>query len=109
MTEPAKRYRVKGAWCDDTLWTWAPTDMVLASDFDALLAERDFLHAHNAQLENELAAMREIAANGLAIQKVRDALGPLSLWTKSGFEAEVKRRISAALALGSETERADRT
>jgi len=38
MSEMAKRYRIKGTWCDDTSWTWAPTDMVLASDHDAAIA-----------------------------------------------------------------------
>lgn len=55
------------------------------------------LEAELAAARKELEAMREIAGNSLALQGVRDQLGPLYLWTKSGFDAEVKRRIDAAI------------
>ena len=64
---------------------------------DALAALRD-LRAERDALEKELDAMRFLAANPHAIQKVKDELGPLSLWSQSGLEAHVKRQIDAALA-----------
>ena len=57
---------------------------------EQITAERD-------ALRKELEAMREIAANRCVIPKVIDELGPLSLWSKSEFEAEVQRRIDAAI------------
>ena len=57
---------------------------------EQITAERD-------ALRKELEAMREIAANRCVIPKVIDELGPLSLWSRSEFEAEVQRRIDAAI------------
>lgn len=49
------------------------------------------------RLGKALEMYRQLAAKECAIQKVIDELGPLSLWSKAEFEAEVQRRIDAAL------------
>jgi len=49
-----------------------------------------------AAAQKELEAMRFAAAYPMAIGRVRDELGPLSLWTQTGLEAEIQRRLSAA-------------
>jgi hypothetical protein len=62
---------------------------------ESVRKQRDALRARLAETERELEGIREIAANPLALQKVRDALGPLSLWSKSGLEAHIKAELAA--------------
>lgn len=51
-----------------------------------------------AELEKELAGMRILAAEPHSIQKVKNLLGPLSLWSQSGLETYVSEKVQAALA-----------
>lgn len=40
-------------------------------------------------------ALRELAAGRCVIPKVTEVLGPMSLWSKSGFEAEIRKAVMA--------------
>lgn len=42
-------------------------------------------------------ALRELAAGRCVIPKVTEVLGPMSLWSKSGFEAEIRKAVMAEL------------
>lgn len=44
---------------------------------------------------DEEMALRELAAGRCTIQKVIDQLGPMSLWSKAGMEAEIRRAVEA--------------
>lgn len=39
--------------------------------------------------------LREYAAGRACTQAVIDALGPMSLWSKSGFDAEIRKAVMA--------------
>lgn len=71
----------KEAWRDPNQWV---TELQVAWD----LAR---------QLERELAAMRMLAAEPHYIGKVKEALGPLSLWDPAGLEAEIAARVKLAM------------
>ena len=43
--------------------------------------------------KNEEVALRELAAGQCTIQKVVDALGPLSLWSKDGLDREIRKAV----------------
>ena len=45
--------------------------------------------------KNEEIALRELAAGQCTIQKVVDALGPLSLWSKDGLDREIRMAVEA--------------
>jgi len=45
--------------------------------------------------KEEEMALRELAAKPHYISKVSDVLGPLSLWSKSGLEAEIRKAVEA--------------
>ena len=45
--------------------------------------------------EQEEMALRELAAKPHYLPKVAVALGPLSLWSKAGIEAEIRRAVEA--------------
>ncbi len=49
-------------------------------------------------MRKEMWALSEIAANRSAIEKVREELGPLSLWTANGLELVKKEACTAAVA-----------
>ena len=83
--DKVKRYNIKGARCTDTLWTFAPTDMVLATDFDAqvqitarIASERASLEVENRLLQQRYDALAK-AADALAA-KYEEAIGDLSDW-----------------------------
>ena len=40
-------------------------------------------------------ALREYAAGRACTQSVIDALGPMSLWSKSSFDAEIRKAVEA--------------
>ena len=40
-------------------------------------------------------ALRELAAGRCVIPKVTEVLGPMSLWSKSGLEAEIRKAVEA--------------
>jgi len=40
-------------------------------------------------------ALREYAAGRACAQSVIDALGPMSLWSKSSFDAEIRKAVEA--------------
>ena len=43
--------------------------------------------------KNEEVALRELAAGKCTIQKVVDAIGPLSLWSKDGLDREIRKAV----------------
>jgi CHASE3 domain sensor protein len=43
--------------------------------------------------EKEEIALRELAAGKCTIQKVVDAIGPLSLWSKDGLDREIRKAV----------------
>ena len=45
--------------------------------------------------EQEEMALRELAAKPHYLPQVAAALGPLSLWSKAGMEAEIRRAVEA--------------
>jgi hypothetical protein len=45
--------------------------------------------------KDEEMALRELAGGRCAVQKVIDVLGPMSLWSKSGLEAEIHKAVEA--------------
>ena len=45
--------------------------------------------------KEEEMALRELAAKPHYISKVSDVLGPLSLWSKDAFEAEIRKAVEA--------------
>ena len=45
--------------------------------------------------KEEEMALRELAAKPHYISKVSEALGPLSLWSKSGMETEIRKAVEA--------------
>jgi len=45
--------------------------------------------------EQEEMALRELAAKPHYLPQVAAALGPLSLWSKAGIEAEIRRAVEA--------------
>ena len=45
--------------------------------------------------EQEEIALRELAAKPHYLPQVAAALGPLSLWSKAGMEAEISRAVEA--------------
>ena len=45
--------------------------------------------------EQEEMALRELAAKPHYLPQVSAALGPLSLWSKAGIEAEIRRAVEA--------------
>ena len=45
--------------------------------------------------EQEEMALRELAAKPHYLPQVAAALGPLSLWSKAGIEAEIRRTVKA--------------
>jgi len=45
--------------------------------------------------KDEEIALRELAAGQCAIQKVVDALGPLSLWSDKALKAEIHEAVKA--------------
>lgn len=45
--------------------------------------------------EQEEMALRELAAKPHYLPQVAVALGPLSLWSKDGIEAEIRRAVEA--------------
>ncbi len=44
---------------------------------------------------DEEMALREYAAGRACTQSVIDALGPISLWSKSAFDAEIRKAVEA--------------
>jgi hypothetical protein len=44
---------------------------------------------------DEEMALREYAAGRACTQSVIDALGPMSLWSKSAFDAEIRKAVEA--------------
>lgn len=74
----------------------------LTDDDSAFIATacnaHDALVARVAELEQELEAMRFLAAEPHAIAKVKDAFGPLSLWTADGLKRHTDEAVRAALA-----------
>jgi hypothetical protein len=47
--------------------------------------------------KDEEILLRELAGGRCTIQKVTDAIGPMSLWSKDGLEAEIRRAVEAEL------------
>jgi hypothetical protein len=45
--------------------------------------------------KDEEILLRELAGGRCTIQKVTDAIGPMSLWSKDGLEAEIRRAVEA--------------
>lgn len=45
--------------------------------------------------KEEEIALRELAAGRCTIQKVVDAIGPLSLWSKDGLDREIRKAVEA--------------
>jgi hypothetical protein len=45
--------------------------------------------------KDEETALRELAAGRCTIQKVVDAIGPLSLWSKDGLDREIRMAVEA--------------
>jgi len=45
--------------------------------------------------KDEEIALRELAAGRCTIQKVVDAIGPLSLWSKDGLDREIRKAVEA--------------
>ena len=45
--------------------------------------------------KDEEILLRELAGGRCTIQKVRDALGPMSLWSKAGLEEEIRKAVEA--------------
>jgi hypothetical protein len=45
--------------------------------------------------QEEERILREYAAGRACSQSLIDALGPTSLWSKSGFDAEIRRAVEA--------------
>ena len=45
--------------------------------------------------KDEEMALREYAAGRACTQSVIDALGPMSLWSKSAFDAEIRKAVEA--------------
>jgi hypothetical protein len=43
--------------------------------------------------QKELETLRAFAAGQLTIPKVTAELGPMSLWSKDGFEAEIRKAV----------------
>lgn len=68
------------------------------SSLEALGKEVDEWKERALAAEKELAGLRVLAAEPHAIQKVRDTLGPLSLWSQEGMERHVAEKIKEALA-----------
>ena len=88
---------------DDTDCIFAPENTVLvhASDYDALAAElaeskryEDQNHQRIRELEAELAVLREFAGGKCTVQKVIDAMGPMSLWSKASLEKHIEQEIA---------------
>lgn len=52
--------------------------------------------------KEEEMALRELAAKPHYISKVSDVLGPLSLWSKSGMEAEIRKAYEEGFYAGFE-------
>ena len=47
--------------------------------------------------KDEEILLRELAGGRCTIQKVTDAIGPMSLWSKDGLEEEIRRAVEAEL------------
>jgi hypothetical protein len=45
--------------------------------------------------QDEERMLREYAAGRACTQSVIDALGPMSLWSKAGFDAEIRKAVEA--------------
>jgi len=45
--------------------------------------------------QKELETLRAFSAGQLTISKVTAELGPMSLWSKSGFDAEIRKAVEA--------------
>jgi hypothetical protein len=73
-------YEVQAAWCAWQAARAAATQQVTGIDD----VER-----------KELAALRELAAGRFTLAKVVEVLGPMSLWSQAGIEAEFQRRYAA--------------
>ena len=45
--------------------------------------------------KDEEILLRELAGGRCTIQKVTDAIGPMSLWSKDGLEEEIRKAVEA--------------
>jgi hypothetical protein len=45
--------------------------------------------------KDEEILLRELAGGRCTIQKVTNAIGPMSLWSKAGLEAEIRKAVEA--------------
>jgi len=45
--------------------------------------------------KDEEILLRELAGGRCTIQKVTDAIGPMSLWSKDGLEAKIRKAVEA--------------
>lgn len=62
-------------------------------------SQADYWKDRAEAAEKELAGLRVLAAEPHAIQRVRDTLGPLSLWSQNSLEHHVAEKIKEALAM----------
>jgi hypothetical protein len=46
-------------------------------------------------IDKEEMLLRELAGGRCVIPKVTDELGPMSLWSKAGLEAEIRKAVEA--------------
>ena len=46
-------------------------------------------------IDKEEMLLRELAGGQCVIPKVTDELGPMSLWSKAGLEAEIRKAVEA--------------
>lgn len=83
---------------DGELWIKASdhhraVSAAVAADRERIIAanapEIERCNAHIKALEDELKALREFAAGRCTIQKVIDALGPMSLWSYAAMEKKL--------------------
>jgi hypothetical protein len=71
---------------------WQPPPFV--PRYEDLLARVRELEAELREANVELDVLRELAGDKCSIQKVRDALGPLSLWSNNALEKYISQRIA---------------
>jgi hypothetical protein len=54
-----------------------------------------FLKGNEMFVDKEEMMLRELAAGRCVIPKVTAELGPMSLWSKAGFDAEIRKAVEA--------------
>jgi len=57
---------------------------------------KEYLNGEGTSMsKDEEILLRELAGGRCTIQKVTDAIGPMSLWSKDGLEAKIRKAVEA--------------